>query len=271
MTTLNSINEISSSRTSLIRKELLLFETPVKLTNPSKYGIAFILEQREQSNAIHMVKKKAMVKQYCFSTLAASKLSRKNSIVLENSSPSSITRLIVSKKKLVRNQKLLLGLDPISEENDEQLTSKTSFKERAKNALRKIRALGLLMLEFRGDNITPRCQDVDEADCEMTSVKLKTDTNNSVNEKPVKKSSIDKIFSEDKVRPRKDSIIQTFDNITTFVKSLFSSNKVQEPKEENKEDDMLPRLRRMSSYYDSLSEGSLTDEDGQDEETTKCG
>jgi len=264
----NKFSDVSYSDINSLRKELLKTGLPSRPINPYKFGIAYTFEQHEKYNGTHLSGKKTTArKACCLSKISNRKLSRRNSIDLEHCSPSSITRVIVSKKKLERNQKLLIGKDDAYEKcfsNNNEMT----VKEKAKESLKQIRAFGLYMRELRGDMIYNRSKSANRKKQQKTERGSASETAMTLSAKKdhdTKDSTIEKIFKEDIIRPRRDSIVQAFNNITSFVKSLMMMDKIEEkPIEESKE--VIKPTRKCSSFYSNLSEGSLTDEESESDE-----
>lgn len=254
----------------ITRRELLFSEMPTHYSNPSKIGIKFNLVQHEQSNPVYFSNSK---KKKCIINIPYQKLSRKNSIHMENSSPSSFSRKTVSEKKLYK----LPNLKP--EEKNYSVPS-----QKVRDALKKIRQYGLFFRELRGELNSSRSKSAERnGKVQKTNQgeKIQTETSCSplydptlfsenkniteknMNEEKERHSSIEKMFAEDIVRPRKESVLQTFQNISAFVDTLMKDNKPFV----NEEDDF--DVRRHSSYYQRLSEGSITDEEEEEKAKSK--
>lgn len=249
-------------------------------TDPSKYGIRFRLENREKFNAMHLGNAKRAPKQYNLSRLAARKLNRRNSIDVEHCSPSSITRVIVSKKKMTRTTRILTHCEEQPLALEESAGEKT-MKDEIKEALRKIRGFGLLMREFRGDMLASRSKSLCKSKRPRKDRRGKKDPDsvlrsNQPSEDPddaQRRTSFEKLFEQDSIKPRRESILQTFNNISSFVSALMkeapNSQEAKERRNANEDCKEVPEetvsaARKRSSFYSNLSEGSLTDSNGSE-------
>lgn len=256
----------ANRKVDTLRRELLLLEVPKIYSNPSKIGIRFNLVQREQSNAIHHGKSKNLINQ--IGEVAKKTLSRKNSIHLENLSPSRITRVIVSEKKM---RKASMNVNIVLE--DTHFADKTAvLQDIAREALRKIRHYGLYLRELRSDITNAisksekkiKAKPKDKSCLSSNAIPiLLTDEFAEPQEDEITATNLGNLFAASSIRPRKESVIQTFNNISNFVDSLLNdepqaTSKVSHPFDNDR------GVRRRSSFYDELSEGSLTEEDEEE-------
>ncbi len=269
------------SLVNLVRRSLLLSDAPAHYSDLSQYGITFRLEHCEKFNAMHLSGSRRAVNQYRLSKLAAHGLNRRNSIDVEHCSPSSIIRMTVSKKKMKRTTRMLTQQGADSKRNtisplelglSSQPVAEGPHGE-IKGALRKIRGFGLLMHEFRGD-LSPAIRSKSAAKTAKSKKDspppVKSGDASAQDDDTERRMSFEKLFDQDRVKPRRESIIQTFNNITRFVSALMKEG----PEEQRLGEDTkgLPNdsdeIIRRSSYYSKLSEGSLTDSDGSFEDET---
>lgn len=244
----------------LVRKELLLMDARVLHNNSSKYGIAFVLNQREQSNAPKMVRQRREVDSKCLISVPnkqvfpSKKFSSKANI--DTCSPSNIKRMLISKKKFERNRRMT-GIFKNNAIKKEAESKAKLAKNSVKNALNKIHSFGLLMKSLRGTRVNKRAKSAGGK--KRTRNVFPIGYQKAEQAKTHEPEEIPKVTHS----KRKKSILQVYETITSFVKTLLKDTKnSDESLPMNKFTAMKPvSTRRRSSYYSNISEGSLTEED----------
>eukprot|EP00826_Nyctotherus_ovalis_P057823 TRINITY_DN7917_c0_g2_i3.p1 TRINITY_DN7917_c0_g2~~TRINITY_DN7917_c0_g2_i3.p1 ORF type:complete len:153 (-),score=18.99 TRINITY_DN7917_c0_g2_i3:32-490(-) len=135
---------IAKSKTSSVRKELLLATAAPPFASKHKYGVAFVLRQRKQSNAVCMVRK-GVDRLLCFPKTNAGNCGDNGVDGREHSNSASIAKMVISGKKLEKSQRITTEIRARS-----FLRSNFTghFQSNAKNALTKIQSLGLLTVSY---------------------------------------------------------------------------------------------------------------------------
>eukprot|EP00826_Nyctotherus_ovalis_P008363 TRINITY_DN12163_c0_g1_i1.p1 TRINITY_DN12163_c0_g1~~TRINITY_DN12163_c0_g1_i1.p1 ORF type:complete len:252 (+),score=42.69 TRINITY_DN12163_c0_g1_i1:174-929(+) len=243
--------EAYKARVNLVRRQLLLTDVHTPRGRFYKYGIAFVLKQREQSNVPRMVRHKIETEP-CRTSNTPSKhraFPFPNKRVMHENvlcSPSGIKRMTISKKKFERNKMNLKKIEgrPAKEEEKGKVWS---AKDLTKDALMKIHSLGLLMRELRGKKVNKRAKSMDGRK-RTRNISLLAKHEMRVNER----EEVEVMHGI-----RKNSIAKVYETITNFVKTLLKETKKGDDKEVGKP----LKTRRRSSYYSNLSEGSITEEE----------
>ena len=209
--------------TNSIRKELLLITATSLLPSKSKYGVKFVLREKEQSNAIRRVTQRAITNAHFISRFAAKKYLQNTATHLRCNNSSNITKIVISEKKLKKNQGVINKIEGVVPAiNNYRKLFETKTKKNINEALTKIQSLGLLMKQFRGTTNLKRV-----------------------------KSLADQIYPISDEEMRIDDVREKYvlqKNIANFGQSYIEVS-------------LHKKARRKSSYYGSLSEGTITDEE----------
>lgn len=219
--------------TNTIRKELLLITAAPIFVSKGKCGVEFVLRQREQSNSVCMVKRSIAPQSLYVPKFVAKKCIRNNVFNFVCREPPTITKMVISKKKLKKSKKTDKKSRRENNEvhavpiNNRMNLIKDNSKQNITNALTKIQSIGLLMRQFRSGTNFKRARSL-------------THSNNLISE-PNSNNKMDDYQAE---YPN----TQPLKNIKNFGQNYLEVN-------------LESKVRRKSSYYGSLSEGTITEEE----------
>ncbi len=250
---------------NLVRKSLLLAETIRKPSSVPTLEVQFSFENRDEANNRHCGGQRKSLKPDSDRTGAGKRVSPAPS--------AGSVRMTRSEKKKQSKMADISSRNPGVNSNLPQGAAVTSGRVLVHEALRKIRSFGLLMREMRdGHCVAP----LSAAPSSQQQESLCGKDDESVLSVSCAENNKERI-----VAPRKESILEAFDNITTFVQTLMKDDATEAGKgtSENTIIAMgeckcdVERRQRLSSFYSSLSDGSLTEEevDTQNDEGESVG
>ena len=193
------------------------------ITQYYNHGITFVIKQREQSKAPTMVKNSICLR-VNVNKYACPFPRKKYGYENVECGFSNIKRMVISEKKFDKDK------------NNNVVENKKWMAENTiKDALVKMRSFGLFM---RGEVLNKRAK----------SVNKKEETRNRTEMLKLNEKEVAHVI-------RKSSLTKVYETITSFITTLLK---------ETKKSDIPTKtsnIRRRSSYYNSLSEGSLTEEE----------
>lgn len=195
------------ARVDKIRKELLLNELPSHEVRTTEKGIIFNLEMRDKQVLLHYKRTQSGSTQDTQNGVNMFSIPQ-NSNEQDLISPSKITRVVISAKKLARNSPSQRQLH--KETKELKSTKKEANREAAKKALNKIRAYAFKLRGKREEVKKP-------AEDSIISL-LTQETEQSPNKLPELPFDLKQFLMV-----KEDTMQQAFNNISNFAQELFEN------------------------------------------------